>query len=95
MPKTKSRVAHFSSNRILFPLNSMLNIVYGRALLIKGEYSKLIGCSEYFSGIASVFPNLLGHIYTDIYLAADKGFFQGVTIEGICISWGSTTNFTI
>lgn len=60
----------FSSNRILFPLRGMLNIVYGRALLIKGEYSKLIGCSEYFRGIASVFPNLLGHIYTDIYLAA-------------------------
>jgi len=47
-----------------------LNIVYGRVLLIKGDYIKLIGSSEGFIGTASVFPNLLGQIYTYIYLAA-------------------------
>ena len=46
------------------------NIVYGRVLLIKGEYLKLIGIAEQFLGIASVFPNLLANIYTLIYIAA-------------------------
>ena len=60
----------FSSNRLQFPALAMFNIVYGRVLLINGEYLKLIGSSEHFIGIASVFPNLLGQIYTYIYIAA-------------------------
>jgi len=44
--------------------------MYGRALLIKGEYLKLIGSAEHFISICSVFSNLLGYIYTYIYLAA-------------------------
>lgn len=64
------RTGDFSSNRLLFPIYPMLNIVYGRALLITGEHLKLIGNSESFLGVASVFPNLLGQIYTYIYLAA-------------------------
>ena len=60
----------FNSRRLQFPVLAMLNIVYGRVLLIKGDYLKLIGSSEHFIGIASVFPNLLGQIHTYIYLAA-------------------------
>ncbi len=67
----------FNSKRLQFPVLAMLNIVYGRALLIKGDYLKLIGSSEHFIGIASVFPNLLGHIYTYICLAAaNKQIFR-------------------
>jgi len=55
----------------------MLNIVYGRALLIKGEYLKFLGSSENFIGIASVFSNILGQIYTYIYVAAaNKQIFR-------------------
>lgn len=53
-----------------FPAFGAFNITYGRVLLINGEYLKLIGSAEHFIGIASVFPNLLGHIYTYIYLSA-------------------------
>jgi LuxR family maltose regulon positive regulatory protein len=60
----------YSSGRLLFPNYAMMNIVYGRALLIKGEYHKLIGSMEDFIGTASVFPNLLGQIHTYIYVAA-------------------------
>ncbi|WP_088226633.1 LuxR C-terminal-related transcriptional regulator [Desulfosporosinus sp. FKB] len=60
----------FNSSRLLFPTMPMINIVYGRVLLIDGEYLRLIGSAEHFIGIASVFPNLLGQIYTYIYLAA-------------------------
>jgi len=60
----------FKNTRLFFPAMGFLNIVYGRTLLIEGEYLKLIGSSEQFLGIASVFPNLLGHIHTYIYLAA-------------------------
>ncbi len=56
--------------RLRFPAYAAFNIMYGRVLLIKEEYLKLIGSAEYFISIASVFPNLLGQIYTYIYLAA-------------------------
>ena len=56
--------------RLRFPAFAAFNIMYGRILLINGEYLKLIGSAEHFISIASVFPNLLGIIYTYIYLAA-------------------------
>ncbi len=56
--------------RLRFPAWAAFNIMYGRVLLINGEYLKLIGSAEHFISIASVFPNLLGHIYTYIYMAA-------------------------
>ncbi|HWR28995.1 MAG TPA: LuxR C-terminal-related transcriptional regulator [Negativicutes bacterium] len=56
--------------RLGFPGFGAFNIFYGRALLVSGEYLKLIGSAEYFFGIAAVFSNLLGKIYTHIYLAA-------------------------
>ncbi|MDF2544399.1 MAG: ATP-dependent transcriptional regulator [Herbinix sp.] len=58
------------TSRIFFHAKPYLNIVYGRVLLINGEYLKLIGMSDYFVGISSVFPNLLGCIYNHIYMAA-------------------------
>lgn len=63
-------IGDFNSHRLLFPIMPMINIVYGRTLLANGEYLKLIGSSRHFEGIASVFPNLLALIYTNIYLAA-------------------------
>ena len=60
----------FKNTRLLFPAMAFLNIVYGRVLLINGDYLKIIGSTEGFIGIASVFPNLLGQIHTYIYLAA-------------------------
>lgn len=57
---------------IFFPSYAFLNIIRGKALLIEGQYPKLIGLGEAFVGIASVFPNLLGQIYTYIYEAAAK-----------------------
>jgi LuxR family maltose regulon positive regulatory protein len=60
----------FTSNHIMFPVRSMLDIIYGRTLLIRKEYTKLIGSSEMFLEIGSVFPNLLGQIYIYIYVAA-------------------------
>ncbi len=66
-----------SSSLLMFPAFGMLNIVYGRVLLINGEYLKLIGSCEHFFGLASVFSNLLGQIYTYIYLAAaNKRIFR-------------------
>ena len=77
--KVPERVAKgdLSSSLLMFPALGMLNIVYGRVLLINGEYLKLIGSCEHFLGLASVFSNLLGQIYTNIYLAAaNKQIFR-------------------
>ncbi len=60
----------FGNPRLRFPAYPFFNVMYGRALLIKGEYLKLIGSAEHFISICSVFSNLLGYIYTYIYLAA-------------------------
>ncbi len=62
--------ADLGSPRVVFPAYPFFNIAYGRILLIKGEYLKLIGSAEHFIAISSVFHNLLGYIYTYIYLAA-------------------------
>ncbi|MDF2610266.1 MAG: ATP-dependent transcriptional regulator [Lachnospiraceae bacterium] len=59
----------FNSSSLYFPAVAFLNIVYGRVLLIRGEYHKLLGSVDYFTEIASVFPNLLGQIYTCIFTA--------------------------
>lgn len=67
----------FKNTRLFFPTMAFLNIVYGRVLLINEEYLKLLGSAQHFMGIASVFPNLLGQIYTHIYLAAaNKQIFR-------------------
>lgn len=60
----------FRNIRLSFTVFGTINIVYGRALLLCGEYLKLIGSEEHFLRITSVFPNLLGQIYTQIFLAA-------------------------
>jgi len=60
----------FQSTRLLFPSLAYLNIVYGRVLLMNGEYVKLLGRAEEFLHMASVYPNLLAQIYTHIYIAA-------------------------
>ncbi|HWR29318.1 MAG TPA: LuxR C-terminal-related transcriptional regulator [Negativicutes bacterium] len=57
---------------ISYPSYAFFNIVWGKALLIGGQYLKLIGLAEEFIGMASVFPNLLGQVYTCIYEAAAK-----------------------
>lgn len=56
--------------RLRFPAFPFFNVMYGRMLLIKGEYLKLIGSAEHFIRISSVFQNQLGFVYTYIYLAA-------------------------
>lgn len=60
----------FSSSRLYFPVRAFTNIIHGRALLINGDYLKLLGISGQFFGIASVFPNVLPNIYTAIYVGA-------------------------
>ena len=60
----------FGSSRLYFPARAFSNIIYGRALLLNGEYLKLLGTSGQFYGIASVFPNVLPDIYTAIYVGA-------------------------
>jgi len=67
----------FKNTRLMFPSMAFLNIVYGRVLLMNGEYLKLIGSSDNFIETASVFPNILGQIYTYIYLsAANRQIFR-------------------
>jgi LuxR family maltose regulon positive regulatory protein len=62
--------ADTGSPRLRFPAYPFYNVMYGRMLLIKGEYLKLIGSAEHLFSVSSVFSSLLGIIYTYIYLAA-------------------------
>ncbi|MGI6091828.1 MAG: helix-turn-helix transcriptional regulator [Negativicutes bacterium] len=61
---------HFQESRLHYPCYAFFNIIYGRGLLLRGEYTKLLGIATQFIIIASVFPHLLGHVYTYIYVAA-------------------------
>jgi LuxR family maltose regulon positive regulatory protein len=60
----------FSNTRLMFPALPNLHIVYGRYLLLTEDYRKLIGMADVFLKVASIYPNLLAAIYTNIYLAA-------------------------
>ena len=60
----------FFTSRMYFPSLAVFHIVYGRALLVCGEYAKLLGNLDSFLESASVFPNLLSQIYAHIYAAA-------------------------
>lgn len=60
----------FSSSRLFFAARAFYNIIYGRALLLKGDYLKLLGISGQFNEIASVFPYVLPKIYTALYVGA-------------------------
>jgi LuxR family maltose regulon positive regulatory protein len=73
----------YSNTKVLFPAMPAVYWVYGRVLLEKGEYLKLIGLSEMFLKTASVFPNLLCHIYIYIHLAAayERIYNRGKAME--------------
>ncbi|MGE4485806.1 MAG: LuxR C-terminal-related transcriptional regulator [Oscillospiraceae bacterium] len=75
----------FSSNRLYFPARAFSNIIYGRALLISGDYLKLLGISGQFYGTASVFPNVLPNIYTAIYVGAanERIYRRGEAVTAI------------
>ncbi|HWP98081.1 MAG TPA: LuxR C-terminal-related transcriptional regulator [Syntrophomonadaceae bacterium] len=62
----------FKNTRLFFPSIAFLNIIYGRVLLVNRENLKLLGTAEQFIETASFFPNLLGQVYTYIYIAAAK-----------------------
>jgi LuxR family maltose regulon positive regulatory protein len=75
----------FLSSRLYFPTIAFLNIIYGRVLLLQGEYHKLLGTADQFMETASVFPNLLGMIYTHIYVAAanEKLFRREAALDAL------------
>lgn len=60
----------FDSSSIYFQARAFANIIYGRALLINGEYLKLLGIADQLFGIASIFPNILASIYSAIFIAS-------------------------
>lgn len=60
----------FHSNRLMFPAIGFANILLGRAMLIQGDYHKLLGLFDQFMEIASIFPNLLSQLYLLIQTGA-------------------------
>lgn len=55
---------------LYFLSHAFFNIIYGKTLLLNGQYLKLLGLSEQFLDLARIFPNLLSQIYIHIYEAA-------------------------
>ena len=63
---------NWQDSTIYFPSYAFGSIIQGKALLLTGQYYKLLALSEAFLEMASVFPNLLGQVYTYIYESAAK-----------------------
>lgn len=69
----------FNSGRLFFPARAFYNIIYGRALLLRGEHVKLLGLSGQFFGLAAVFPSVLAQIYTHLYVGvANQRLHRGI-----------------
>ena len=51
---------NFNSSRLFFPAKAFSNIIYGRVLLIRGEYLKLLGIAGQFIRDCRGFPQPIG-----------------------------------
>jgi len=58
-----------NDKRLVIMTQPFAFILYGRILLARKEYQKLLGASEFGLGISSIFPNLLPQIYIHLYRA--------------------------
>lgn len=58
-----------TDKRLVIMTQPFAHIVYGRLLLTREEYQKLLGVSEFGLGISSIFPNLLPQVYINLYRA--------------------------
>lgn len=58
-----------TDKRLVIMTQPFAHIVYGRLLLEREEYQKLLGVSEFGLGISSIFPNLLPQVYINLYRA--------------------------
>ncbi len=60
---------HIDEKRLVIMTQPFAHIIYGRVLLERKEYQKLLGIAPYVIGISSIFPNLLPQVYYRIYMA--------------------------
>lgn len=58
-----------NDKRLVIMTQPFAHIIYGRILLERREYQKLLGVSEFGLGLSSIFPNLLTQIYINLYRA--------------------------
>jgi len=58
-----------NDKRLVIMTQPFALILYGRILLGRGEYQKLLGVSEFGLGISGIFPNLLPQLYIKLYRA--------------------------
>lgn len=58
-----------NDKRLVIMTQPFAYMIYGRILLERKEYLKLIGTCQHLLGISSIFPNLLPQIYAKIYIA--------------------------
>jgi LuxR family maltose regulon positive regulatory protein len=57
-----------TDKRLVIMTQPFAHILYGRILLERGEYQRLLGVSEFGLGLSSIFPNLLPQIYIKLYM---------------------------
>ncbi|MFA9466256.1 MAG: LuxR C-terminal-related transcriptional regulator [Velocimicrobium sp.] len=77
---------HEYGKHLIFNSISFADIVYGKALLQKKDYVKLLGMTESFCRQAMIFPNLLVLVYTYIYEAvANEALYRSEKAnEALC-----------
>ncbi|HWR38339.1 MAG TPA: LuxR C-terminal-related transcriptional regulator [Patescibacteria group bacterium] len=64
---------------LYFLSHAFFNIIYGKSLLLSGQYVKLLGLSGQFFTLAGIFPNLLSQVYIYIYAAVAYCRLQRLT----------------
>jgi LuxR family maltose regulon positive regulatory protein len=69
IPKWISSGGNVEKDGFDFITVSYANIIYGKTLLLNGEYLKLLGVSEQFLEVASDFQNIYSNVYTYIHMA--------------------------
>ena len=58
-----------TDRRLVVMTQPFAYIVYGRCLLRRREYRKLLGACQHMTALSSIFPNLLSQLYAKLYFA--------------------------
>ena len=58
-----------TDRRLVVMTQPFAYIVYGRCLLRRREYRKLLGACQHMAALSSIFPNLLSQLYAKLYVA--------------------------
>lgn len=58
-----------TEQRLVVMTQPFAYIIYGRCLLLRRDWRRLLGACQHMQALSSIFPNLFGQLYAKLYMA--------------------------